>query len=173
MSDSKIHWELWWLRDPAACSQISDRSIDAAGRTQTRSPEPGNRAKAEQCKCHQKHLPNPHRTLTNRSSSHYRAAVIANSPPRWNANVTRKKKKEKKKSKSQVIIIEWSEHYKTLVVQQGAISTQLFVLFSAGCGWIKVPCCSSANASSWGWDTSRFPSSLAGKRGKNTFMVSS
>lgn len=39
--DSRRHWELWWLRGPAACSRISGRSIGAAGRTRTRSPEPG------------------------------------------------------------------------------------------------------------------------------------
>lgn len=92
MSDNRIHWELWWLQDPAACSQISGRSIDAVGRTQTRSPEPGNRAETEQCKCQQKHSPNPHCTLTHRSSSHYRAAVIANSPPRRNTNLTSKRR---------------------------------------------------------------------------------
>lgn len=84
MSDNRKRWGLWWLRDPAACSQISGRSIDAAGRTQTRSPEPGNRAEAEQHKCQQKRSPKPRRSLTNRPTSHYCAAVIANFPSKMN-----------------------------------------------------------------------------------------
>lgn len=80
MSDNRKRWGLWWLRDPAACSQISGRSIDAAGRTQTRSPEPESRAEAERRKCQHKRSPKPRRSLTNRPSSHYRAAVIANFP---------------------------------------------------------------------------------------------
>lgn len=84
MSGNRKRWGLWWLRDPAACSQISGRSIDAAGRTQTRSPEPESRAEAEQRKCQQKRSPNPRRSLTHRPSSHYCAAVSANFPSKMN-----------------------------------------------------------------------------------------
>lgn len=52
-SGNRKRWGPWQLLAPAACSQRWDRSTGAAGRRQTRSPEPENGAKMEHCKCQQ------------------------------------------------------------------------------------------------------------------------